>query len=56
MAHTHTPAHESHLDDGVVYQVCECGASRILRRDYPEPPWHTCAACTQPWGRDDAAA
>ncbi len=48
LGHTHEPASEMRMDTYSV-EICECGASRYVRKGVPEP-WHTCALCTHPYG------
>lgn len=51
---THTHKRETHvlLKSGVLFEVCECGATRTTGPGEDEPgKWHVCEVCTHPWGR-----
>ena len=51
MNHEHCATHVSRIDGGVVYEVCDCGATRRIEPGKPAPSWHTCELCTHPYGR-----
>lgn len=64
MSHTHVDAHPEHrcvLNSGGHYEVCQCGATRHLKKDNQpvlaltggrfnakndKAGWHTCDLCT----------
>ena len=49
--HQHTAEHRVDLRSKIV-EVCDCGATREIPRGATPSPWHTCAACTHPYGLD----
>ena len=54
--HLHSPKSKSVTEGGTVYEVCECGATRVYQNistaeHILAQPWHTCELCTHPYGR-----
>lgn len=43
--HQHYAKHSHRCDNGTVYEVCNCGASRMVKPGEPAPPWHACKLC-----------
>ncbi len=51
--HIHKAEHTVNCNDGIVYEVCNCGASRRYEAKYFKDniiPWHTCKTCTHSYG------
>lgn len=50
-AHVHTPESRVVTETGKLWEVCECGATRVGTVREPGTSWHTCELCTHAWGR-----
>lgn len=48
--HQHVAEHRVWLERSqCMLEVCECGGTRYVNRGVAQA-WHTCTACTHPWG------
>jgi hypothetical protein len=51
--HGHSAKHTTRTNGGTLYEVCECGATRVTPFNGTTPAWHTCTLCTHSWSPID---